>query len=72
MTKAELVWGDSVSLSIPEIDEEHRTLYTIYNAIRASLEREDGAIDLKSLCADLLSFTRDHFAREEALMAARA
>ena len=70
MTKAELVWDDSVSLAIPEIDEEHRTLYRVYNAIRASLEDEDGAIDLKNVCAELLSFTRAHFEREEALMAA--
>ncbi|WP_431861517.1 hemerythrin family protein [Azospirillum sp.] len=70
MTTTDLVWDDSASLAIPEIDDEHRTLYRVYNIIRHSLEREDGAIDLKGVCAELLSFTRDHFAREEALMAA--
>lgn len=71
MTKAELVWDDSYRLDIPEIDAEHRTLYAVYNTIRASLEGGgDGAVDLKTLCADLLAFTRDHFAREEELMAA--
>lgn len=68
-SKTELIWDDSASLSIPEIDEEHRRLYTIYNAIRASLESEDGVIDLRDVCGDLLTFTREHFAREEALMA---
>ena len=72
MTKAELVWDDSVSLAIPEIDAEHRTLFAVYNTIRASLEGGDGAVDLKGVCAELLAFTREHFAREEALMAAHA
>lgn len=74
MTKTELVWDDSVDLAVPEIDEEHRTLFAVYNAIRISLEGkgegEDGAVDLKGVCAELLTFTRAHFTREEALMAA--
>lgn len=74
MTRTELVWDDSVAVAIPEIDEEHRTLFAVYNAIRASLEESgegtDGAVDLKGVCAELLTFTREHFVREEALMAA--
>ena len=72
MTKAELEWDDSVRLAIPEIDDEHRKLYAVYNAIRTSLQDENGVVDLKSLCGELLAFTRDHFAREEELMAAHA
>jgi hemerythrin-like metal-binding protein len=70
MTKAELVWDDSYDLDIPDIDAEHRKLYAVYNTIRASLEGEDGGVDLKTLCGELLAFTREHFAREEELMAA--
>ena len=72
MTKAELVWDDSYSLNLPEIDDEHRKLYAVYNTIRASLEGGDGVVDLKTLCGDLLAFTREHFAREEEMMAAHA
>ena len=72
MTKTELVWDDSYSIDVPEIDAEHQELCAVYGTIRASLEGGDGAMDLKALCGDLLTFTREHFAREEALMALHA
>ncbi|WP_448191677.1 hemerythrin family protein [Azospirillum sp. sgz301742] len=72
MTKAELGWDDSYSLGLPEIDAEHRKLDAVYNTIRASLEGGDGVVDLQTLCGELLAFTREHFAREEEMMAAHA
>ncbi len=72
MTKTELAWDDSCSFADPDIDDEHRTLHAFYATIRASLEDGNGSVDPKALCAELVDFTREHFAREEALMAAHA
>lgn len=72
MTKEILAWDDSSSLDVPELDAEHGHLYAVYNTIRTSLEDGTGAVDLKAVCEELLTFTRDHFAREEELMAAHA
>lgn len=72
MSTTGLVCDDSVSLTNPEMDEEHRTLYAAYRTIRASLEGNGESIDLRRMCSELLEFARDHFAREEGLMAAHA
>lgn len=71
MTAIELVWDEACVLGVPEIDADHRRLHAIYTALRSSLEGRSGPVDLQALCGDLLDFARDHFANEEALMAAR-
>lgn len=72
LSKDTVASADSAGHGVPELDEDHSRLYATYHTIRASLEDERGAVDLKGLAEELLTFARDHFTREEELMAAHA
>lgn len=67
--KVDLEWGDVWGLGHGEIDLEHHHLFDLYNDIRASLERgQEPDADLRTVCEELIGFTREHFRREEELM----
>jgi hemerythrin-like metal-binding protein len=64
-----LTWSEAMSLGIDTMDQDHKTVFELLNrcreALLANLENEANAsID------DLISFSRTHFSREEAIMTA--
>ncbi|WP_448206013.1 bacteriohemerythrin [Azospirillum sp. sgz302134] len=64
-------WSDVWGLGHAEIDAEHRKLFDLCTAIRASLERgQQPDCDLRTVCKDLIADTAEHFRREEAMMEA--
>jgi hemerythrin len=65
-------WQDSYSISVPEIDEQHRKLFAIADTLyRATLAREAHQ-NLSELLGQLLAASQQHFATEERLMASSA
>ncbi|MER2519543.1 MAG: bacteriohemerythrin [Bdellovibrionales bacterium] len=64
-----IAWSDALSVGIEEIDIEHKKLVTIannlYDAINANAEKEA----LGKTLAELIAYTRSHFAHEERLFA---
>jgi hemerythrin len=62
-------WQDSYSISVPEIDEQHKNLFAIADTLyRAALARE-AHLNLSELLDKLLASSQQHFATEERLMA---
>lgn len=61
-------WNDSYCLGVPEIDTQHRKLIDLANRTHEAMK--SGAIhgELKQVLSELISYTIDHFAAEEAMM----
>jgi hemerythrin len=62
-------WSSEFALGIDEIDEQHKTLVGMINALDASTHGTSGAADLRLLLGEITDYVRDHFAFEERLMA---
>jgi hemerythrin len=60
-------WRSEYSVQIPSIDEQHKKLVNMINALNAAME--SGLTDslLESIFEGLLQYTQKHFAYEEAL-----
>lgn len=63
-----IVWTEEFELGIPEIDEDHRGLVTLYNDMVCALRRSVSATMTRDIVASLCRFMRLHMRREEALM----
>jgi hemerythrin len=62
-------WRDSYSISVPEIDDQHKNLFAIADTLyRAALARAAHE-NLNELLGRLLVSSQQHFATEERLMA---
>lgn len=62
-------WSSEFALGIDEIDEQHKALVGMINALDASTHGEFSADSVRRLLGDLNDYVRDHFAFEERLMA---
>ena len=61
-------------VGVPHIDDEHRTLFQILGEVHDACQSSDPAAaqTVHSAVAELLDYTRTHFASEEAAMKASA
>jgi len=60
-------WSDSLSVSIREIDEQHRTLVGLLNSLFDAMKAGKGKDVLGRVLSDLVNYTVYHFATEEKL-----
>ncbi len=65
-----MLWTEELSVGIEEFDADHRQLFAMVNGLFNAFEVGTGAELLGALFDALIDYTRDHFAREEARMAA--
>lgn len=64
----ELVWSDEFSVGVPEIDNQHKTLFELVNRLfHAAVKREDQRLTIEVLDA-LVEYTGTHFSLEERLL----
>jgi len=61
-------WNDSYSVSINQIDEQHKKLFTIINNLFDAMKQGKGNVVLGKVFKELEEYTRLHFATEENLM----
>lgn len=61
-------WRDEYSLGIPEIDNQHKTLIGLFDAIEEAVKQGESWSTTYFHIAELRDFARFHFACEEALM----
>jgi len=61
-------------VGIPQVDQEHQQLFAIVARIQQALEQDGDTAqnEARRAVAELLEYTRTHFASEEALMEASA
>lgn len=62
-------WSSELSVNVPSIDEQHKKLVNMINALNYAIE--DGLTDdaLRRIFEGLLLYTNKHFEYEEGLMA---
>jgi len=64
----DLVWDKTLSVDVPEIDEDHRRLVDLFNILSHSVEEGDAAQYIEAVMEELISCTVWHFRHEERLM----
>jgi hemerythrin len=66
---AYLQWTENLSVGVPRMDEHHKKLVELINQVFDAMSG-DASAAVDSVLADLLDYTRYHFAEEEKLLAA--
>ena len=62
-------WEESYSVHVKEIDDQHKHLVGLINALHETMRRGAPPAEIECLLQDLLAYTDFHFAAEERLMA---
>ena len=61
-------WSEELSVGIEEIDSQHRVLVDLLNDLHRAIVEHHGSEASQRILAELLEYTRIHFAVEESLM----
>jgi len=64
----ELSWDRTLSVDVPEIDEDHRRLVDLFNMLNHSVVEGDAKVYIEALMEELICCTVWHFRHEERLM----
>ncbi len=64
----DLIWDNSLSVEVDEIDDDHRKLVTLFNILSHSVEEGDATNYIEAVLDELISCTVWHFRHEERLM----
>lgn len=65
-------WNAAMSVGVKEIDEQHKIWFRRLDDMVAAIQRMEGPDRIAETLDFLVTYTAEHFAAEEALMAARA
>ncbi len=60
-----IAWNESLSVSVPEFDEQHKKLIAIVNDLHDAMQKGQGREGLGALLNALVQYTVTHFAAEE-------
>jgi len=63
-----LEWNENFSVTVKELDDQHKKLVTILNLLHDAMKKGEGKSKLNSTLDELVSYTKFHFAHEEKLM----
>ncbi|MHB8839410.1 MAG: bacteriohemerythrin, partial [Gemmatimonadaceae bacterium] len=61
-------WNESYATGIPQIDDQHKSLFKAVAALATAVERGDGASEYLRLVSFLDRYCREHFSFEEGCM----
>jgi len=61
-------WSDIYSIGIPEIDEQHKTLFSLLERLSKAVSARQGSAACIEVLKELVEYTRIHFALEQSLM----
>jgi hemerythrin-like metal-binding protein len=64
----DLVWDKTLSVDVPEVDEDHRRLVDLFNLLHHSLAEGEQREYIEAVMEELISCTVWHFRHEERLM----
>ena len=64
----DLLWGETLSVDVDEIDEDHRRLVELFNILNHAVEEGESADYVEAVLDELISGTVWHFRHEERLM----
>lgn len=63
-----LTWNDSYSVGVLEIDCQHTVLFDILNELHAAMLAGEASSLTGPILCKLVTYTREHFAAEEAML----
>jgi len=63
-----IIWDESLSVEVDEVDEDHRKLIDLFNILSRSVADGDAADYIEAVLEELISCTIWHFRHEERLM----
>ncbi|MBF0604166.1 MAG: hemerythrin family protein [Nitrospirae bacterium] len=63
-----LIWSESLSIGVKEIDKDHQHLIGLLNILIWSIEQKKEKSEVEEALGGLLSYTSWHFRHEERLM----
>ena len=63
-----IIWDETLSVEVDEIDEDHRKLVDLYNILSHSVAEGDADDYIEAVLEELISCTIWHFRHEERLM----
>jgi hemerythrin len=61
-------WKDAYCIGVPEIDAQHRRLYSLAAELHTAMNSGKGKNVLGGVLQNLINYTKSHFAAEEKLM----
>ena len=64
----DLIWDKTLSVDVPEIDDDHRKLVDLFNILNHSVDAGDAKNYIEAVMEELISCTVWHFRHEERLM----
>jgi hemerythrin len=64
-TMAEIIWDDSLSVNVAEIDQQHQRFISIANALSDSLRQCKGPHSVANVINELIDYAEVHFKTEE-------
>jgi len=64
----DLIWDSTLSVDVPEIDEDHRRLVDLFNLLNHAVEEGEDRAYVEAVMDELISCTVWHFRHEERLM----
>jgi len=64
----DLIWDNTLSVEVDEIDEDHRRLVELFNLLTHAIEEGAAANYVEAVLEELISCTIWHFRHEERLM----
>jgi hemerythrin len=64
----ELTWDKTLSVEVPEIDEDHRRLVDLYNILNHAVAEAESPDYIEAVTEELIACTIWHFRHEERLM----
>jgi hemerythrin len=64
----DLIWGETLSVEVEEIDADHRRLVELFNILNHAVEERDATEYVEAVLEELISCTVWHFRHEERLM----
>lgn len=65
-----LTWSNDYSVGVQSIDGQHSSLFSMLNELHAAMMKGQAKSVAGTVLRRLVSYTREHFAAEEAMMAA--
>ncbi|MDE2183273.1 MAG: hemerythrin family protein [Alphaproteobacteria bacterium] len=67
-----LAWNDTYSVGVVELDNDHKKLIALINALFDAMRAQKGREIVGEILDGLVSYTAEHFAREERMFAKTA
>jgi hemerythrin-like metal-binding protein len=64
----DLVWDKTLSVDVPEVDDDHRRLVDLFNLLNHSVAEGEKQEYIEAVMEELISCTVWHFRHEERLM----